>query len=78
MAKKIALELDVDVVVQITENHGEYHVGRCLACDESGWLTFARHGYPFPRKSSWSTTQLRHKENCQMNVHLNDDGSLRE
>ncbi|MEK7554284.1 MAG: hypothetical protein AAB517_02885 [Patescibacteria group bacterium] len=77
MGKKITLELDADVVVQITENHGGYEAGKCLACGTHGWLCESRYGFPYGSKKGMAN-EVHHKPHCPMNTHLNDDGSLKE
>ena len=58
MGKKITLELDADVVVQITENHGGYEAGKCLACGTHGWLCESRYGFPYGSKRVWRTRYI--------------------
>lgn len=79
MGKKITLELDADVVVQATEDHGGYIAGKCVLCGSHGWMDSQHdHGYPYgSKKGAELGNRVKHEKNCPMNAHLNDDGSLR-
>jgi hypothetical protein len=77
--KKIMLTLGVKDVVQVLYGSGGRVGGTCLGCDASGTLTNARHGYPYgSEKGKKDIGELTHKQDCPMNAHLNDDGSLRK
>lgn len=77
MGNKITLTIDAEKIVQITENHGGYEAGKCVACDTHGWVTESRLGYPYGSKEGMKN-QVRHGRDCPMNAHLNPDGSLRK
>ena len=77
MVRKIPVDLSIDVVVAITENHGGYMGGRCLSCNEEGWLE-PRYGYPHRVKAKVMGTLLIHTARCPMNTVLNDDGSVKK
>jgi hypothetical protein len=63
-------------VVVVTENHGGYKGGRCVACDAIGWLD-NEHGYPSHVKGVLGN-KLKHKKSCPMNSVLNDNGTLKK
>ena len=69
MAKKIAVELDLDVIVRITDNHGGYLAGECIACGASGWIVERRHGFSHGSEDKWPA-ELHHKARCPVNKHL--------
>jgi hypothetical protein len=59
------VEVDIIEVVRITENHGGYLGGNCIACGSIGWLD-ERLGYRYKSKNI-SSNSLIHKRNCPMN-----------
>lgn len=73
---KVVLELDVQDVVVITENHGGYLTGKCVGCKADGWLGDTGYGYPARSRRKGAGYHLKHKASCPMNDILNNDGSL--
>ena len=69
------INLDINKIVQVTENHGGYLAGNCLACDASGWMD-TKFGYPFRVRSLVMSNRLTHKLECPMNKYLKIDGTL--
>lgn len=61
-----AIAVPIDRCVVVTENHGGYHGGRCIVCDECGWLD-NKYGWPYgtPR-----TNKLVHKQDCPVGDKL--------
>jgi hypothetical protein len=58
------VEIHIDKVVQVTENHGGYLGGHCLSCGALGWLD-GKYGYAFGTKNV--EAHLTHKKGCPMN-----------
>lgn len=71
--KKIKVELTLETLVPITEDHGGYESGECLLCDASGWLVEHRFGHPYGTKGV--NADLVHKKNCPINKELNLKGT---
>lgn len=68
--KKITVEISIQKIVRITEDHGGYEVGECLLCDASGWLVENRFGHPYGAKDTGA--DLCHKKDCPINKELTD------
>jgi hypothetical protein len=75
MSQTVAV--DPKKVVIVTEDHGGYLAGKCIACDAGGWLE-PRYGYPHRVKGNVMGNRLIHEEDCPMNEVLNDDGSFKK
>lgn len=61
-------------VIMVTEDHGGFQTGRCLACGESGWL----EGLGFPAWAMAYGAHLKHKKRCPMNRLLDEKGQLKK
>ena len=55
-------------MVEVTEDHGGYLSGRCLACGELGWLD-GEHGYAAHHRRPMSN-RLKHKKSCPLNPYI--------
>lgn len=62
---KIKLEIELEKLIVITENHGGYLVGQCIVCGESGWLG-GKLGYRAGAKQV-PGNHLKHKHSCPVN-----------
>lgn len=69
------IEIEAKLAVIVTENHGGYTGGRCIACGAVGWLVETPYGLPF---NSPPANSMRHEKSCPMNAALTDDGKLRD
>ncbi len=65
--KKIKVELELQELVRVTEDHGGYLVGECLICKASGWLE-DRLGQAYGAKDAGA--DLVHKKSCPINKEL--------
>ncbi len=75
MPKTVAI--DPKKVVIVTEDHGGYLAGECIACNALGWLE-PRYGYPYRVKGTVIGSGVVHKKGCPMNKVLNDDGTFKK
>jgi len=73
---KITLKKDIEKIVVVTEDHGGFLEGECIACDETGWID-GKYGYRYGVKGV-PGNHLIHKKNCVMNKFLNIDGTLKK
>jgi hypothetical protein len=67
--------IEANKVVQVTENHGGYLGGSCLACGQMGWLD--ANGYPWRVRKKVMSNRLIHTKNCVMNKVLTDEGKIK-
>lgn len=65
---KITVEIDIEKLVPITDDHGGYEAGECLLCGASGWLVENRLGYHYKDKDVGA--DLQHKKACPMNKEI--------
>lgn len=83
----IKVGIDIEKIVQVTENHGGYLGGVCQLCGACGWLDYPRYGYPSSfrksdkldkeQKSLIAANRVVHKSDCPMNEHLTPEGELK-
>jgi hypothetical protein len=67
-ARLINLVLHIDRVVEITGRRAGMNEGRCIACQEKGFLLF-RHGILW-RPRQQSEMNLIHLHHCPVNRYL--------
>jgi hypothetical protein len=68
------ISIPADKVVIVTENHGGYLGGKCLACGASGWLD-NKYGWPF---GTHDKPGFKHHRTCPMNDVLDSKGEFRK
>lgn len=68
----VSFAMRADDVVLVTENHGGYLGGRCIACGSAGWI----EGYGFPFGTRNKGNYVVHKKACPMNAIINKEGDL--
>ena len=71
---KVAIMVDLNDVVVVTENHGGYQGGKCVACGAIGWLD-TRCGYPYPA-TGVLRNKLIHTKGCSINKYLTPEGNF--
>lgn len=68
------IEIAADKVVIVTDDHGGYTGGKCIACGASGWLVGKRYG--LPHGSPDKANAMRHEKQCPMNAVLTPSGGI--
>lgn len=69
------IPVPIDQVVRVTENHGGYRGGECIACGALGWID-GKYGDRFG--ANVMSNRLIHKRECLMNAEIEaiESGSL--
>lgn len=75
MKRAPKIRVSADKLVNVTNNHGGYHEGECLACGECGWLVKERYGIPY--NGDKEINALRHKKSCPVGQQLDRQGNWR-
>lgn len=72
MKRAPKIEIAADKLVTVTEDHGGYTAGECLACGACGWLCEQSNGIPY--NGDKEINALRHKKSCPVGVKLDSKG----
>jgi len=68
--------VDASKCVIATHDHGGYKEGRCLICEQSGWIV--EHPFGLPSSSNKNTNSLTHNPGCAVGMALTRNGKWKK